>query len=141
VLQSLFVVINFILSPFKALAELLFYIVTFQWGKISSISIMSIDSLFSQLSAIWSQAWVSAATSATPEFTLEDPDLTGLEDEFGTSFYGGNTTVQQQPDIYLYLTVQGNVIGAGGLVEVGELTARSITEYIGVGGKPTWLEV
>jgi hypothetical protein len=48
---------------------------------------------------------------------------------------GSNTTVMQVPDIYVYLTVEGNVIGAGGVREVGEYTARALEAYAGIGGR------
>jgi len=51
-----------------------------------------------------------------------------------TSVYGGSTTVARQPDVNLYLTVEGNVIGAGGLAEVGELVSNALIEYTSIGG-------
>lgn len=53
----------------------------------------------------------------------------------GGSTGGGSTSVQQMPDIYVYLTVQGNVIGAGGATEVGETMARALEAYAGIGGR------
>ncbi|MBN2536262.1 MAG: hypothetical protein JXB88_25495 [Spirochaetales bacterium] len=54
--------------------------------------------------------------------------------------YGGNVSVQQAPDIYIYQTFEGNIIGAGGMVEVGEFVVEAIREYVGAGGQVVWEE-
>lgn len=55
----------------------------------------------------------------------------------GTTYTGGssNTTVQQMPDITVNLTIEGNVIGAGGAKNVGEYMARCLEAYAGIGGR------
>jgi hypothetical protein len=51
----------------------------------------------------------------------------------GTS--GSRTTIEHQPDIYLYLTIEGSVYGAGGPKVVGEEMARALEAYAGIGGR------
>lgn len=46
---------------------------------------------------------------------------------------GDNTTVARQPDIYVYQTFNGPIIGAGGLEEVGRFIAESLIEYTNIG--------
>jgi len=74
-------------------------------------------------------SWLAAHTDA---FRDKDTDT--------KSIYGGNTTVQRVPDIYIYQYFQGPVIGEGGMVEVGREVVGAITEFVGAGGKVTFLE-
>jgi len=57
-----------------------------------------------------------------------------------TAVYGGETTVQRVPDIYVYQTFEGPVIGEGGLVEVGEVVVDAIGAWLGTGARVEWLE-
>jgi hypothetical protein len=43
--------------------------------------------------------------------------------------------VQQAPDIYIYITVQGSVYGPGGLQQVGGELAEALKEFAGIGGR------
>ena len=73
----------------------------------------------------------------TPELNIDDISDLNTED-FGATVYGGNMSVQQAPDIYK--TFQGNIIGAGGMEEVGEFVVEAIREYVGAGGQVVWEE-
>jgi len=53
----------------------------------------------------------------------------------GTGYTGSQTTVQQAPDIYIYITVQGSVYGPGGLQQVGGELAEALKEFAGIGGR------
>jgi len=52
-----------------------------------------------------------------------------------TAGLGSTTTIQRQPDIHVYITVQGSVYGAGGPEQVGEEMARALEKYAGIGGR------
>lgn len=52
-----------------------------------------------------------------------------------SSVYGGNTSVMRQPDIRIYQTFQGPIVGDGGMEEFGELTASALRQYAGIGGR------
>ncbi len=111
-----------IYTAFTALATLLFYIVTFQWGKISGIH------------------WAPAAGDLLQPITTGQLTEAGVATT-GTGGYGGSSTnVVKPPDIYVYLTVEGSVYGAGGPVEVGREMVHAIEEYIGTGARVTFLE-
>jgi hypothetical protein len=57
-----------------------------------------------------------------------------LPEEAQTVIYGGETTVQRAPDIYIYQTFQGPIVGEGGTEEFGRLTADALERYAGIGG-------
>jgi hypothetical protein len=107
-----------IYTALTALATLIFYIVTFQWGKIGGIS--------------WSP----------DEGSLLKPITTGsLTSTTGTEGYGGSSTnVIKPPDIYIYQTFEGPVIGEGGMVQVGKFTVEGIEAYLGTGARVHFLE-
>jgi hypothetical protein len=54
--------------------------------------------------------------------------------ETSDEIYGGDTTVQRQPDIYIYQYFQGPIVGPEGIAEFGEMTADALREYAGIGG-------
>ncbi|MBN2536260.1 MAG: hypothetical protein JXB88_25485, partial [Spirochaetales bacterium] len=148
VFRTMFVIVEFLTSPFKALGELIYYIVTFQWGKIGKIHIMSPAELADALEDIWSEGWTTGEFEGfdvdfedVPALELEIEDISDLgAEDFGATVYGGNVSVQQAPDIYIYQTFDGNIIGAGGMVEVGEFVVEAIREYVGAGGQVVWEE-
>ncbi len=55
--------------------------------------------------------------------------------EAGAGAVGSTTSIQRAPDIYIYITIDGSVYGAGGPLEVGEQMARALEEYAGIGGR------
>lgn len=148
VFNTLWAIVGFILSPFKALAELLFYIITFQWGKIGAIKITSPKDLGKQLADIWQESWEGNKfqdfvidPSTVPEIEMSIADINQIDPTgIGASIYGGNVSVQQAPDIYIYQTFTGNIIGSGGMVEVGEFVVEAIRDYVGAGGKVEFIE-
>jgi hypothetical protein len=58
----------------------------------------------------------------------------------GGAGYGSNTTVQRVPDIYVYMTFEGNVVGKGGMSEVGKYVVDGIKAYLGTGARVEFLE-
>lgn len=56
----------------------------------------------------------------------------------GAGIYGGNTTFREAADINVHMYFEGNVIGPGGMAEVGEFVVDAIQEYAGVGGRVTF---
>jgi hypothetical protein len=58
----------------------------------------------------------------------------------GTTIYGGNTSIQKPPDIYLYQYYNAPIIGAGGMSEVGQFTVQAIQAYYGSGGRVQLVE-
>lgn len=48
---------------------------------------------------------------------------------------GSTTTVEHQPDIYMFFTIQGSIFGAGGMSELGKTCGQSLEAYAGIGGK------
>jgi len=150
VFGSLWAVVNFIISPFIALAEVLLYIVTFQWNKISGVNVVTPGDLMTEMAKIWTQSW--QGTSAYQQFSFDPssiPDLSvAIEDVnnldttgIGATIHGGNVSIQQAPDIYIYQTYSGNIIGAGGMEEVGRFVVDAIQEYVGTGGKVEFYEI
>ena len=79
------------------------------------------------------------------EITMDNPVVTGsYESNYGSSYgsvYGGNTTVTRVPDIYLYQTFNGPIIGDGGMEAFGALTIDGIKAYAGAGGDVSVMEV
>ena len=66
-------------------------------------------------------------------------DLTSAGSEAGGSYggsglTGSSSTVVRAPDIYIYQTYEGPVVGAGGVAEVGRFMAESLLEYANIGG-------
>jgi len=86
----------------------------------------------------------ASAAEALPEISYGDlidkggTAISHAGTSYGTS--GSQTTVEHQPDIYVYLTIQGSVWGAGGPAEVGREMARALEAYAGIGGRITIVE-
>jgi predicted nucleic acid-binding Zn-ribbon protein len=53
----------------------------------------------------------------------------------GAENLGSQTTIQRAPDIYIYITVNGPVVGTAGISEVGKFLADCLQEYAGIGGR------
>jgi hypothetical protein len=53
---------------------------------------------------------------------------------------GSNTTVQHPPDIYIYQTFEGPIVGAGGSREFAQFVIDAIKDYLGTGARVTFLE-
>ena len=118
---------NFIISIvvlLKALGEVIWYIVSGQWGKLGTINI----------------------AEDMEKYKLKPIDVAALTTAGGGAGGGGkggpssSTTVQQVPDIYVYQTFAGPVIGAGGMAEVGRFTVEGIQAYLGTGARVQFLE-
>ena len=82
---------------------------------------------------------VSSLRSATEKpfesLSWDNPDISDLDAVTGgSSVYGGNTSVSRVPDIYLYQTFNGPIVGDGGMEEFGRLSIMAIQDYAGVGG-------
>ena len=106
-------------TALSALSTLILYIVTFQWGKIDNIR------------------WSASRDSLLKPITTGDLTVAGTS----TEGYGGSSTnIVKPPDIYVTITVEGSVYGAGGPVEVGREMVHAIEEYIGTGARVTFLE-
>jgi len=89
-------------------------------GEFSSDAFSGLDE---RIAAILAQEYGSA-------------DFTGLgETGGGATIYGGNTTVQRVPDIYIYNHIHGDIFGAGGLQEFGQVVADSLSAYVVNGGR------
>ena len=148
VFGTLWSIINFILSPFLALAEMIIYIVTFQFDKLAGVNVVSSQELVEEIAGLWRKEWtgnqyqdLAFDPSNIPELNMTIDDVNQLDPTgFGASIYGGNVSVQQAPDIYIYQTYTGNIIGAGGMQEVGGFVVSAIQEYIGIGGKVEFIE-
>lgn len=149
VFGSLWAIVDFIISPFIALAEVLFYIVTFQWDRIEGVSVVSPADLIDEMGRIWSQSWQGASAyqqyafdpTTVPELAMTIEDVNNLDPSgIGATIHGGNVSVHQAPDIYIYQTYTGNIIGAGGMEEVGGFVVEAIQEYVGTGGKVEFYE-
>lgn len=79
------------------------------------------------------------------EISMTDPAVAGsYEADYGSAYggsYGGGTTVQQAPPINIYLNFNSQVIGAGGMEEVGAYVAQALEEHGYAGGAITFAEV
>lgn len=53
---------------------------------------------------------------------------------------GGSTSSVQNVTIYNYQTVEGNVIGDGGMAQLGEFFVRAVEQYIGNGGTVAFVQ-
>lgn len=73
------------------------------------------------------------------ELAYEKP-VYNLDQTNSTNIYGGNTSVQNPPDIYLYQYYNAPIVGAGGMTEVGQYVVAAIQEYYGGGGRVMVLE-
>lgn len=70
------------------------------------------------------------------EGTLGEITVNDLTD-FGLTYGDGsdNTQVYRPPDIHIYQTFEGPVIGTAGMAEVGEFIGRALIDYTGIGGR------
>lgn len=48
---------------------------------------------------------------------------------------GSQTTVEHQPDIYVTINIDGNILGSGGRAELGKEVGRALEAYAGIGGR------
>jgi hypothetical protein len=85
----------------------------------------------------------------TTDFNMESlfsdqQTVTGFENitpgTSGGGLYGGGTTITQVPDIHIHQYFNQAVIGEGGKASIGRYMVEAIQEYMGTGGKVTWLE-
>jgi hypothetical protein len=85
----------------------------------------------------WRMAEMSYEEMKLQKISTEDLESAGEEAmaREETEGVGSTTTIQRVPDIYIYQTFQGHIIGAGGMREFGEFTAEALQEYAGIGGR------
>ena len=120
----------------KALGEIVYYAITFQWDKIKTVGT---PGAFTSDAFTGLQDRINEVINAgayTPGEGGADDD--GADDDI--SIHGGNTTVQRVPDIYIYNTIQGNIYGEEGSASFGEHVARAIEAYYGIGGRIAIME-
>ena len=121
-LEVLFTVVDFLADKLIGLGKLIFYIITFQWGKIKHIDWgLSLEELGEKIEEIMERPFLYE-----PEPTPEEEIEKGI---------GSTTTIQRVPDIYIYQTFQGPIVGPGGMSEFGEFTAQALQDYAGIGGR------
>ena len=80
-------------------------------------------------------------TAAGTDFFGDQGFDTGDQELDTGALAGSRTTVQRVPDIFVHNNLYGDIYGAGGVVEFGEVVVQSIQAYVGVGGKVTFQEV
>lgn len=100
-------------------------------AKIAEVSVQEAE----QLNPITINTLLAAAEGATPAQSGLTGDFTDT-----TVVTGGTSSIQRVPDIYVTINIDGNVIGAGGLEEVGEFVVDSIQEFVGAGGSVTIIQ-
>lgn len=88
------------------------------------------------------QGWAPAISADTLASMGQTAAAASYESDYEGAYggaHGGGTSVQHA---YYYLTLNFNsaVIGAGGLEEVGGFCVDAIQEYVGTGGRVTFLE-
>jgi hypothetical protein len=108
---------------------LIYNIVTFDWMNLGKgMREMSMDELYKKgpLKEIGIDAITGAGTSETPGGT--------------GAGYGSQTTIQHPPDINIYMTFNGPVLGGAGKREVAELVVEGIEDLIGMGVRVKFLE-
>lgn len=77
--------------------------------------------------------------------TLSNIDLDSIN-QAGSQYTGvsgtgsSSSTSQQSYNINIYQTIEGNVIGDGGLSSLGEFLTQALEAYVGSGGKITFLK-
>lgn len=109
-------------TALTALGTLIYYIVTFRWSKIHDIQ------------------WAADSADLLQPITTGQLTEDGLATTGAGGYGGSSTNVVKPPDIYVYLTVEGSVYGAGGPAEVGREMVHAIEEYLGTGARVTFLE-
>jgi hypothetical protein len=68
--------------------------------------------------------------------TISFDDMVGAGNDYtGNTSTSDNTTVSRPPDIHIYQTFQGPIIGTAGLAEVGEFMGEALIAYTGIGGR------
>lgn len=109
-------------------------------GKQKSMPSKPSQSLGNAIKTAANAAW----TAGTEPLNELDYSTTSYDDlTFGdsTSISGGDTSITQVPDIYIYQTFSNSpIVGAEGLEEFGRFTVDAIQEYAGVGGAVTFME-
>ena len=94
----------------------------------------------------WSRnqiAYRSLDTGMLQAISMEDLNSAGadyLGSQTASGGMGSTTTVQQVPDIYVTIYVQGNVIGEGGKASLGGELVDAIKAYLGTGAGVAFLE-
>lgn len=73
------------------------------------------------------------------DISLESLNQTGSQ-YTGSSSGTSSSTSQQSYEINIYQTIEGNVIGDGGLSSVGEFITQALEAYIGSGGKVNFIK-
>ena len=124
-------IIGWLATKLIALGQLLIYIITFQWGKIKNIDWgMTVGQLWNAISDILTRPLVDIGAYETEVTPITLPEGTTP----GGAAPGSETTVERVPDIYIYQTFTGNVIGDGGMAAVGRFTADALRVHAGLGG-------
>lgn len=120
--NALITVFNVLANAVTGVANLVIDIINLFGGKLSKLEYRSLDQGY--LGKIDYNALVAAGSSYTG----------------GSSSSTGSSTSAQSYNISIYQTVQGNVIGDGGMAELGKFCADAIGAYLGSGGSVAFLE-
>lgn len=120
--NALITVFNVLANAVTGVANLVIDIINLFGGKLSKLEYRSLDQGY--LGKIDYNALVAAGSSYTG----------------GSSSSTGSSTSAHSYNISIYQTVQGNVIGDGGMAELGKFCADAIGAYLGSGGSVAFLE-
>lgn len=151
VAQVLLPVLNLLGPVIQLVAEVFLWLYNHVFRHIGNVMIVFFGAIFNAIIAfvnvIFSAinfllGWLGVSIGLLSQFDVQGNVLgpVSLEDltTAGTTAVGGttgdNTTVSRAPDINVFITVQGNIIGAGGAAQFGQLVAESLVAYAGVGG-------
>jgi hypothetical protein len=123
-------IISWVVNKIVALGTTIWYIVSFQWGKLGSVN--------------WGGAMNPMVTPEQgPLAKIDLSSLSAAGAGYQSSQGGGaysNTSVQKPPDIYVYVTYEGPIFGDGGEARAGGYIVDSIKAYLGTGARVTFLE-
>jgi hypothetical protein len=123
-------VISWVIQKIVALGTTIWYIVSFQWKKLGTVD--------------WGGAMAPFVNpSQGPLTAIDTTSLTDAGAGYQAANGNGassNTTVQHPPDIFIYQTFQGPIVGAGGSREFAMYVVDAIKDYLGTGARVTFLE-
>jgi hypothetical protein len=137
--SSIIVVTSTLFGYLSSFGQLLFYIVTFQWGKIGNIQVPSLEDMVNELGRVWTAQWGPSQFESLIPSPLEQITVPELGPG-GTTIYGGGTTVTQPIPVNVYVSFSGPIIGAGGMAEAGQKIVEAVEAYLGSGGQVNFLE-
>jgi hypothetical protein len=137
IIQTAATVFEILTAPLRFLADLLEYVGKVIRHAIGEITFWTSRDNTSAPGSFRSDAFSGLEDRIRRIWDVDTPDYAdGVPgDSSASSSTGDNTRVSRPPDIHIYQTFQGPVIGEAGKAQVGEFMAEAMIAYAGIGGR------